>query len=235
MITFVCWRWKPNPGYRSTYSPATVRILRNMLARHYTKPAKFLCVTDTPEEIDTDIQTMRLWTDFADVPSPHGGHNPSCYRRLKAFSAQAVEWFGPRFASLDLDTVIVRDVTPVFDRAEEFVCFGETDPRSFYNGSFFLLTAGARRQVYDTFDPTTSPQKAKAAGRFGSDQGHLSHVLGPGEATWKPSDGVYSYRVHLKNGAVPLPADARLIAFHGGTDPWDARAQRHDWVRRHYQ
>jgi hypothetical protein len=234
-MCFVTWRWKPNPGYRSTYGPETVRILRNMLKRHYAKPHRFVCVTDTPKDIDTDIETLPLWKDWADIPSPHGGHNPSCYRRLKAFSADAAKWFGPRFASLDLDTVIVRDVTPVFDRPEDFVCFGETDPRSYYNGSFFLLTAGARRQVYDSFNPATSPQQAKAAGRFGSDQGHLSHVLGPGEAIWTPSDGVYSFRVHLKNGATPLPENARLISFHGGQDPWGPQAKRIPWVKRHYQ
>lgn len=208
-----------------------------MLKRHYPKPHRFVCVTDTPNEVDKDIETIKLWKEWADIPSSHGGRNPSCFRRLKAFGPEAAQMFGPRFASIDLDTVIVRDVTSVFDRPEEFVCFGETDHRSFYNGSFFLLTAGSRQKVYDTFaaNPQKARDDARARGRFGSDQSIISNVLGPGEAIWTPADGVYSFRVHLKNGAIPLPDNARLIAFHGGIDPWMAQAQRIPWIKEHYR
>jgi hypothetical protein len=237
-VTFLCWRWQPPPGYRSKFDPSTVRILRNMLRRHYAAPHRFVCVTDAPHEIDADIETIKLWDDWKDIPSPHGAHNPSCYRRLRAFAANAAEWVGDtRFASLDLDMVLCRDVRPIFDRPEPFVSFGETDPRSFYNGSAFLLTAGARRQVYDRFvaNPMGLRDEAKANRKFGSDQGIISHVLGPGEAIWRPSDGFYSFRVHLQSGLKPLPADARVVAFHGSIDPWSPRAQRLEWVRRHWQ
>lgn len=238
-MTFVTWRWKPQAGYRSTFAPESVRTLRNMLKRHYPKPHRFVCVTDTPHELfrcDRTIETIPLWKDWADIPSPHGGHNPSCYRRLRLFAPDAAKVFGDtELASLDLDSVLVRDVTSVFDRTEDFVAFGETDPRSFYNGSFMRLRAGTRTQVWERFNPATSPKEAKAAGRFGSDQGHISHVLGPGEAIWRPSDGVYSFRVHLQSGKKPLPDNARLIAFHGGIDPWMAQAMRIPWIKEHYR
>jgi hypothetical protein len=240
-VTFVCWRWKPPVGYRSNFEPETVRTLRNMVKRHYKKPHRFLCVTDDPyavSRIDRTIETLPLWQDYADLPSPHGGHNPSCYRRLRLFAPDAAQVFGDtEVVSLDLDTIIVRDVTPVFDRSEDFVAFGETDPRSFYNGSFLRLRLGTRPQVWERFvaDPEGLRRDAKAAGRFGSDQGIISYVLGPGEAIWRPSDGVYSFRVHLRSGGQTLPSNARLVAFHGAIDPWSARAQRLDWVRRHYQ
>jgi hypothetical protein len=232
--TFVCWRWTPKDGYRSTFTPATVRVLRNMLQRHYRNPADFVCVTDTPEQIDPEIQTVRLWDDYGDLTSPHGPHNPSCYRRLRMFAPDADRIFkGTRLISLDLDTVIVRDVAPLFDRTEDFVAFQETDYRSFYNGSFLMLTVGTRTQVWDTFrkHPARTIAAAKAQGRFGSDQAIISHVLGKGEATWTPDDGMYSFRVHLKDGTVTLPANARIVSFHGGTDPWNLRAQQIDWVK----
>jgi hypothetical protein len=43
------------------------------------------------------------------VPSPCGARQPSCYRRLKAFSAEAARCSAPRFVSLDLDCVITGD------------------------------------------------------------------------------------------------------------------------------
>ena len=100
----------------------------------------------------------------------------------------------------------------------------------------WLLRAGRRPQVWDRFDPRSSPEAARAAGRFGSDQGWISHVLGPGEATWSRADGVYSFRVHLlPSNPWALPANARIVMFHGRHDPWDSYAQRLTWVREAYQ
>lgn len=234
MLSVVAFKWKPPAGYRSTFGPETVNVLRRMVARHYHAPHRFLCVTDDPAGLDPEIDIVPLWSDFATVPSPHGGHNPSCYRRLKAFSAEIAAVFGERFVWLDLDTVIVADLAPLFDRPEDFVIWGETDRRSWYNGSMCLMTAGARRQVYDDFDPKTSPKRAKQAGRFGSDQGWISYRLGPGEATWGREDGVYSYRVHVAPNGNRLPANARIVMFHGKVDPWDHRGQSVGWIREHW-
>lgn len=160
--------------------------------------------------------------------------NPSCYRRLRAFAPDIGTSFGERFVSVDLDTVIVRDVTPLWHRPEPFVIWGETDPRSWYNGSMFLLTAGARAKVWQEFNPKISPMAARKAGKFGSDQGWISFCLGKGEATWGRQDGVYSYRVHLQPNRGQLPNDARIVFWHGRVDPWSPEAQRLGWVREHW-
>lgn len=230
MLTVCCFKWAV-PGYRSTFGPQTVNVLRRMVARHYHQPHRFVCITDDPQGLDHAVQIVPLWTDHADVPSPHGNGNPSCYRRLKLFDPAIRELLGERFVAVDLDTVIVGDVTPLWDRPEDFVIWGETDPRSWYNGSMFLMTAGARRQVWESFDPVTSPQQAKSAGKFGSDQGFISYCLGPGEATWTRADGVYSFRVHLAKQPAVLPGNARMVMFHGKADPWSAEAQKLSWVR----
>ena len=236
MLTIVTWKWKPPPqGYRSTFGPETVNTVASMVARHYPHPHRVVCVTDDPKGIDSSIGIVPLWTDLSDVPSPHGGHQPSCYRRLKAFSPEAVKWFGPRFVSLDLDCVITGDLSPLWNRPEEFIIWGETNPRSFYNGSMWMMTAGSRAKVWTTFQPRISPWQAKQNGRFGSDQGWISHCLGRGEAMWGRKDGVYSFRVHLNAGLRSLPESARIVFFHGRHDPWSAHCQAIPWIRKHYQ
>ena len=235
MLTIVCWKWEPPAGYRSTFGPETVNTLARMVARHYPHPHRVVCVTDNPKGIDPAIGIVPLWDDYANVPNPHGPHQPSCYRRLKAFSVEAEQWFGKRFVSVDLDCVITGDMSPLWNRTEDFVIWGETNPRSFYNGSMWLMTAGSRRQVWDDFDPVQSPRKAKMNGRFGSDQGWISHRLGSGQAMWGRTHGVYSYRVHLKNGQRNLPPDARIVFFHGRYDPWDFQPQQLKWVQQHYR
>lgn len=233
--TIVCWKWTPAPGYRSTFGPDTVNTLRAMVARHYPHPHRFLCVTDNAEGLDPRVEILQDFGDFADLPSPHGGKNPSCYRRLRLFHPEAAQWFGARFVSMDLDCVIARDVTPLWDRPEDFVMWGDTNPRTTFNGSMVLMTAGARSQVWERFDPATSPAQAKASGCWGSDQGWISFVLGKGETRWNRADGVYSFRNDIQRDMRRLPSDARIVFFHGSQDPWGSYAQTNcPWVREHY-
>lgn len=234
MLTVCVFKWH-KPGYRSKFEAEHVLIMRNMVARHYQKPHRFVCITDDATGLD-EVETIPLWDDHKDVPSPHGRGNPSCYRRLRLFAKDAADIVGPRFVAVDLDTVIVGDMSPIWDRNEDFIIWGETNPKSFYNGSMWEMTAGARSQVWEKFDPVESPRMALKAGRFGSDQGWISHVLGPQEATWGRQDGVYSFRVHIYPVAgQKLPSNAKIVMFHGKTDPSSYDAQKIGWVRENYR
>lgn len=235
--TVVTWKWSPPAGYRSTFSADAVNTLRSMVRKHYAHPHRFVCVTDDPVGLHPAIEAVPLWNDFADVPSPHGGNNPSCYRRLRMFHPEIASVFGSRFVSLDLDTVIVKDVTPLWDRPEAFVAWGDTNPQpgSHYNGSMILMSAGARPQVWTDFDPEASPRLSKSAGCYGSDQGWISYRLGPGEARWTCADGVYSFRNHVAPKRA-LPPDARIVMFHGHQDPWSEYVKRNfPWVEVFYR
>ncbi len=236
MLTVVCWRWQPRPGYRSTYAPETVLTLRDMVRRHYPERHRFLCVTDDPNGLD-GVDVVPDFGDFANLPSPHGGKNPSCYRRLRMFHPEIGKVFGERFVSIDLDVVITGDLRPIWNRSEDIVLYGDAtnpQPGSHYNGSMVLMTAGSRSKVWTEFDPETSPTKALAARAFGSDQGWVSYRLGPREAKWTAADGVYSFRKHLQQAAV-LPSNARVVVMQGSVDPWTRRAESYAWVREHYR
>lgn len=239
MLRIVTWKWKPKPGYRSSFGPETVNTLKRMVGRHYPGAHEVVCITDDAEGIDPDVRTIPLWSDHAEVPSPHGPGNPSCYRRLKAFSNEARALIGERFVSLDLDCVVTGDLRPLWDRPEAFMIWGDTSPRTPYNGSMFLLTAGARSQVWERFDPVRSPLIARQKGYWGSDQAWIGACLGDQERRWTTDDGVYSFRNHLQDPyrpARPLPANAAIVFFHGKWDPWAPEVQaKYPWVREHYR
>lgn len=236
MLDVICWKWKPAGQYRSTFGPETVNTLRRMVARHYSKPHRFSCITDDPHGIDPDVRIIPLWDDLAKVPSPYGAGHPSCYRRLKAFSTEAANIIGPRFVSLDLDCVITGDMSPVWDRPDDFVIWGDTARGTPYNGSMFLMTAGARRQVWEKFDQVQSPKLGRMMNYIGSDQAWIGACLGPNEKKWTRRDGVYSYRNEIRNRGGGIPIDARIVFFHGAFDPWMPQIQsRHPWVLRHYR
>lgn len=231
----ICWKWKPRDGYRSIFGPETVNTLRRMVARNFAHPHRFICVTDDPEGIDREVEIIPMWDTYASMNSPHGGNNPSCYRRLPMFRRDAEKWFGPRFVSIDLDVVITADIRPLWLRREDFVMYGDTNPTTPYNGSMMLLRAGARAQVWEHFDPAESPRAARAKGYFGSDQAWISLCLGPNEPKWTRRDGVYSFRNEIGPLKTDLPPGARVVICHGQFDPWSPELQRLDWVQQHYR
>lgn len=238
MLTIVCWKWTPRPGYRSQYAPETVNVLRAMVARHYPDPHRFLCVTDDAAGIDPRVEIVPIWNDFADLTHPQNEMYPSCYRRLRAFAPDIAAVFGPRFVSLDLDCVIVGDMRPVWNRPEDFVGF-RTLKRTHYNGSMFLLRSGSRAFVWNEFceNPTVNRLKPwKDAGQYGSDQAWISYKLGNREARWTEDDGVYSYREYLAPRGGALPANARIVLFNGKRDPWHPDLQAtHPWITEHWR
>lgn len=236
MLTILTFLWKPPVGYRSKFTGRNVDILRRMVKHHYREPHRFVCVTDDPTGIkEKDVEIFQLWPDLGDVRNPSGTKNPSCYRRLRVFARNAGEWLGPRFVCLDLDCVIVGDMRPVWNRSEPFVIWKSTSPGNFYNGSMFMLDAGARAEVWRDFDPELSPRETKGARLYGSDQAWIAYRLGGDEATWTAEDGVYSFRNELKHSGRDLPPGARIVFFHGRGDPWEPDMQRLGWVAKNYR
>lgn len=232
MLTFLTFKWRPPPGYRSVFLGAHVDVLRRMVRRHYDAPHRFVVVTDDPRGIaESDVEIFELWPQLGHLANPSGFKNPSCYRRLRIFARDAGEWLGERFVCLDLDTVILGDLRPLLDRDHDFMIWRSATSGNPYNGSMFAMRAGARPQVWERFDQVRSPGITKRAGLYGSDQAWIAHVLGPKEHTWGPEDGVLSFRNDLGSGSLVPPHGARIVFFHGAHDPWGPTAQRLPWVR----
>lgn len=145
------------------------------------------------------------------------------------------EVIGPRFVSVDLDVVICGDISHLWRREEDFIIWGSQIRNTPYNGSMWMMDAGAREQVYTEFHPDKSPVLAKKAGMMGTDQAWISYCLGKDEATWTRDDGVYAYRSDLKRRGYLLPSDACMVFFQGLVDPWSEEARhRAPWVLDHY-
>lgn len=233
-LTVVCWKWRAPARYRSQFTATHVNVLQRMVARHLRMPHRFLCITDDPAGIA--CETLPLWSEpsVAGIPP----ERPNCYRRLRLFARDAAALVGERYLSLDLDTVICGDITPLVDRAEDFVIWGDTAPGTPYNGSMLLLRTGTRPQVWEQFDPTRSPAAGRRLGYIGSDQAWIGACLGPREARWTAADGVYSFRnqIQAPRGNGRLPVGARIVFFHGQHDPWDPTVQRkYPWISEHWQ
>jgi hypothetical protein len=233
LIHVFCFKWN-SPTYKVRYTAHHVNVVRDMVLRNYDGPIRFVCITDGPQGVEGE--TFPLWGDCAELVNASGQHLPSCYRRLKLFDPETQAALGvnsgDRLVSLDLDTVITGNLNSLWDRSDSFVGWalpGTYHPRVF-NGSMWLLQAGAEANVWRKFDPNTSPAEARAAKYLGSDQSWMSYQL-QGRAGWGETDGVFSYPNRFR-GAQETPPQARIIMFHGFQKPWDC-TQR--WVRDHFR
>lgn len=234
MIHFVTWKWrqKLNPkAYTSNYVNAMV----HMLAEKQADPYRIICITDNSNDIV--CETYPLWEDWGHINNVSGQHLPSCYRRLKIFDRATQASLGikegDRIVSIDLDAVLVNEVTQLFRRTERFVGWrvpGSRHPAVF-NGSLFMFTAGDLDFLWHEFDGTksNSPTKTLLAGYMGSDQGWLSYRLIKEKFAggWTERDGVLSFVRNVEQARMHKyvkldPLKARIVFFAGRRKPWHA-------------
>ena len=235
IATIVCWKWEPIEGLPRTkkhakYTHEHVNALLFMLRKHISIPFRLLCVTDNPDGISAEVEIVPLWEEFRGL----GG----CFSRLVCFKKN-FNLFGSRFFSIDLDCVIVGDITPILRRKEDFIIWApENNAKrlSHYCGALWALDAGARPEIYETFDPKTRPPicaRNKYVG--GSDQWQISVAASDNEHTFTKDDGIYNFVPDIKQGGAGLPVDATIVFFNGRHMPDDAAIQiRHPWVGQHY-
>lgn len=209
-LTIVTWKWV---GWRgATYKAQHVLAMRWMLEQHLKIPHRFICVTDDARGLE-DCETYPIW-DYPIVNT--GAGRPNCYRRLRVFSKEARSMFGPRLLSIDLDAVVMGDITHLITDDDFKIMQGKAAP---YNGSMFLHRTGTLTHVWETFDKN-SPDVVRRHERmtqvrhYGSDQAWMSYAI-PGAPTWGEADGVYHFTLLNQ-----LPADTRLIFCAGGVKPW---------------
>lgn len=230
-ITVVVWKWKRiRTGHQIPhvvqYGAKHVNTFASMLRRRTTVPYRLVCVTDDPTDITTElVEIVPLWELYE-----AGG----CYHRLRCFAPDAHKLFGPRFVWIDLDCVITGSMDALLTTPGDFVInrYDHEDKPQWYNGSFVMMDAGARPQVWNRFHPVDSPLAMKALNasgeKVGSDQAWIAHVLGPNERTVGPDDGI---RDVAKIGDI-LPEDTRIVFFSGPRDP---SQMRHPWIRQHWK
>lgn len=234
MITVVTFKW----GDR--YTAEHVNVLQRMVGRHLHAEHEFLCITDDPHGLADEVAWDPLWPDLSD--------SPGCWRRLRCFSTGMHVPFGRRFVWLDLDAVIVDDITPLLVRTDPLVLWEVTRPHRHWCGSMVLKETGLRTDVWDRLaEVELSEAQRQTSNLLGTDQAWLLHVLGPDLPKWTRADGVMSYRFDCLSkiwrnriDGMPVqagpPPGARIVFFHGKFKPWDPLVrQKSPWIAEHWR
>lgn len=230
MLDVVCFKWNTK-HYRSHFTSDHVNTLQSMVERNLDIDHRFSCITDDPEGLNCNH--IPLW-DFPKIKILRGKTN--AFRCLKLFDRSEEKHFdSDKILVLDLDVVIVNNITDLVNTDADFKIWKDRHPRTYYNSSIWLYKLGTREKVWNEFNPSESPRLCKKKGIMGSDQAWMSYALGPYEQTWTKNDGIYSYRFDLKEGLAPLPSNAKVVCFHGKFDPWMPEVQqRSPWIKDHY-
>ncbi len=243
LLTVVCFKWFDPAGRyndRFVYSATHVNRLKRMVQRHLSLPHEFACITDNPAGLDPDVRAVPI--DYGLVSG--AGHR---FPKLMIFRPDAGEWLGERILMLDLDTVVVAALDPLLARNADFVAWQE--PKwgrdvgvGKYNSSMLMLKAGSHPEVWEEFQRTKTAPLAHSDRTGHSDQALLSKVLGDAHPVWTSADGVLSFKRDIVRKRLltrrrdptirtRLPANARIVFFHGGVDPAQPGFQAiHKWV-----
>lgn len=230
MLTVCCWKWG------TLFSARYVNRLRAALERNLHVDHELVCVTEDASGIDLDVRIVPLPLEYRDTPR--------CRRRMRIFDRAFAEGIGSRILSIDLDMVLVDDITPLVDRPEPLVCL-KVEHAQVYSGAFMLMDAGVLHDLWLEFQraPEEYPRRAWPRG-IGSDQAMLNFFLRdkPPIAHWTDRDGFVTYYgagyerfEHFGVGPnrPTLPPGARVVVL-GSDDKHVMETGAYPWVRQHW-
>ncbi|MDZ5459071.1 glycosyltransferase [Azohydromonas lata] len=223
----LCMKWG------TKYGPEYVNRLYAMVRRHLRGDFSFVCLTDDGAGVRAEVRCLPI----PDLALPAGIPERG-WKKLTTFEADLHGLRGTALF-LDLDVVIVDDITPFFEQPGEFLIIHDWKRpwRVTGNSSVYRFELGAHADVLAQF--RARPDEARA--NFRNEQAFLSDVLNQqGKLAYWPAAWCASWKYHCiprfptNYWRVPaIPAGARILIFHGVMNPPDALAGKRNGNWRH--
>lgn len=235
----ICMKWG------TKYGPEYVNRLYAMVRRHLTGDFRMACLTDDAHGIRSEVECFPI--PPLDLPpgSPERG-----WTKLVSFAGDLHGLRGTALF-LDVDVVVVGSLDPFFEEPGEFLIIHDYKRpwRITGNSSVYRFELGAHPDVLAYFRAHVEEVRAK----FRNEQAYLSDFLHrQGKLRYWPAAWCPSFKYH----SIPkwpanywkapfVPADARIVIFHGECNPPDALAGRRNrrfrfiqparWVADHWR
>lgn len=218
--TVLCMKWG------TKYGPEYVNRLYGMVRRHLRGDFRFVCLTDLDSGIRSEVQCLPI----PDLALPEGIPERG-WKKLTTFAADLHGLKGTALF-LDLDVVIVDDITPFFEQPGEFLIIHDWKRpwRITGNSSVYRFEFGAHPEVLERF----RQEHQSIRMRLRNEQAWLSEAMQQqGKLTYWPKAWCASWKYHcvprfpFNYWRTPsIPPGARIIIFHGVMNPPDALAGR---------
>ena len=235
----LCMKWG------TKYGPEYVNRLYAMVARHLRGDFEFVCLTDDDRGVRAEVRCLPIPSLALPAGIPERG-----WTKLTTFEADLHGLQGTALF-LDLDVVIVGDITPFFEAPGEFLIIHDWKRpwRVTGNSSVYRFKLGAHADVLAEFRAT----QAEVRARLRNEQAFLSEVMHrQGRLAYWPGDWCSSFKYHCiprwpsNYWREPVaPQGTRIVIFHGEVNPPDALEGRRNrrfryirpatWVSRHWR
>lgn len=190
--------------------------LKTMLERNITIPYEFYCLTDMFTFLN-GVYVRPLKFDYV-----------GWWSKIELFRPGLFE--SERIVYFDLDTIILNNIDDLLLQEDDFIGLRPFNPtrakRKRYLGSGVLgwKNDGSFDFLFKEF------RYAHYRGMLWGDQDYISLKLGHHNIKfnyWQERvSGIYSYKRHVLGSG--LPADARIVCFHGVPRPHQVKT---DWVQ----
>lgn len=198
-MNVVTWKWG------TVFGPEYVNRLQSMIERHLHVPHEFICVTDNATGLSSKVRVVQPLWQQGPASSAH------CWQRLRMYDARSAEHFGDRFLTIDLDVIVVDDITPLITRSEPLVCW-RVGYAGVYAGGIVLQNAGELDGLWQTYSKDPEGFAKRAVIHASSDQDmlnwYLRHSYGKSIAEWTDADGLiscYGEARHFFRSRGPVP------------------------------
>lgn len=237
--TILCMKWG------SKYGPEYINRLYGMVRRHLRGEFEFVCLTDRSEGIRAEVRCLPI----PDLALPAGIPERG-WKKLTSFEADLHGLTGTALF-LDVDVVIVDDITPFFEQAGEFLIIHDWKRpwRITGNSSVYRFEFGAHADMLAYFRSHVEEVRSN----FRHEQAYLSDFIHrQGKLAYWPTDWCASWKYHCiprfpaNYWRAPfVPPGARIVIFHGVMNPPDALAGRSNgnwryakpgpWIAEHWR
>lgn len=218
-VNVICMKWG------TAYSANYVNILYKMVKRNLTLPFRFICLTDDPTGIISEVETAPLPEFY--IPTKH---QVSPWRKLSLFIDAGLGLKG-RTLFLDLDIVIVDNIDCFFTHSEKFCIIENWTQlgRGIGNSSVFCFEYGKYDYVIEEYNRNME----KIYSLYSNEQTYLSRIVAQHEKIhfW-PDSWCQSFKRHCLHNFFLVnkfrqpvrPEESKIIVFHGNPKPHNAIA-----------
>lgn len=243
----LCMKWG------TKYGPEYVNRLYAMTRRHLSGDFRFICLTDNTAGIRSEVECYPIpeldWQRYPNQPD-------RAWKKLATFSPDLSEKYGLQGTALflDLDVVVVGSMDGFFKEQGQFLIIHDyarpwKKRRITGNSSVYRFEIGAHTDVIAYFQQNV----ASIQQRFRNEQAYLSDFLyQQGKLAYWPESWCPSFKYHgiptwpSNYWTAPfIPADARVVIFHGECNPPDALAGKRNrrfryiqpalWIQDHWK
>lgn len=205
MVTFVCVNVGNYQGRGAEY----VNILCNMIARNLPEQHKYVCFTDDPTGISSEIE-CRLITEQLN----------GWWNKLYMFKPSSLTSDDGRVIYVDLDTVILSSLDEIVKYAGKFAILRDFYRPNGLQSSFMMWEGGDHNYIWNNWIAAGKPEinggdQAWVEIYFQRKNRDILQQIYP--------QCFVSYRVHCLE---IFPKTAKVVCFHGADKPHNT----HGWV-----